>query len=71
LFVECKNDECYLPDLSDYILFDSQNRSIDLSQVEELIKDKYTKVEVFYNPFKLEVKTSLNRFNIFTQEPIV
>ena len=70
LFVECKNDECYLPDLSDYILFDSQNRSIDLSQVEELIKDKYAKVEVFYNPFKLEVKTSLNRFNIFTQESI-
>ncbi|MCK9372754.1 MAG: type I CRISPR-associated protein Cas7 [Sulfuricurvum sp.] len=70
LFVECKNDECYLPDLSDYILFDSQNRSIDLSQVEELIKDKYAKVEVFYNPFKLDVKTSLNRFNIFTQESI-
>ena len=70
LFVECKNDECYLPDLSDYILFDSQKRSIDLSQVEELIKGKYAKVEVFYNPFKLEVKTSLNRFNIFTQESI-
>jgi len=70
LFVECKDTECYLPDLSDYILFDSQNRSIDLSQVEELIKDKYAKVEVFYNPFKLEVKTSLNRFNIFTQESI-
>jgi len=70
LFVECKDDKCYLPDLSDYILFDSQNRSIDLLQVEELIKDKYAKVEVFYNPFKLEVKTSLNRFNIFTQESI-
>lgn len=70
LFVECKDAECYLPDLSDYIIFDSQKRSIDLLQVEELIKDKYIKVEVFYNPFKLEVKTSLNRFNIFTQESI-
>jgi CRISPR-associated protein Csh2 len=70
LFVECKDSECYLPDLSDYIKFDSQNRSIDLLQVEELIKGKYAKAEVFYNPFKLEVKTSLNRFNIFTQESI-
>lgn len=70
LFVECKDDKCYLPDLSDYITFDSQNRSIDLSQVEELIKDKYANVEVFYNPFKLAVKTSLNRFNIFTNESI-
>lgn len=70
LFVECKDDECYLPDLSDYIIFDSQNRSIDLSDIEELIKDKFTKAEVFYNPFKLSVKTALNKFNIFTNEPI-
>lgn len=70
LFVECKDDECYLPDLSDYIKFNSQNRSIDLSEVEELIKGKFSKVEVFYNHFKLDVKTSLDKFNIFTKEPI-
>jgi len=70
LFVECKNDECYLPDLSDYIKFDSQNRSIDLSELEELVKDKYEKVEVYYNPFKLEVSTTLDTFNIFTKEKL-
>ena len=70
LFVECKDDECYLPDLSDYIIFDSQNRSIDLSDLEKLIKNKYDKVEVYYNPFKLEVSTTLDTFNIFTKEKI-
>lgn len=70
LFVECKDDECYLPDLSDYIKFDSQDRSIDLSEVEELIKNKFSKVEVFYNPFKLSVKTTQEKFNIFTKEKI-
>lgn len=70
LFVECKDDECYLPDLSDYVKFDSQARSVDLSEVEKLIKDKYSKVEVYYNSFKLDVKTSLGKFDIFTKEPI-
>ena len=70
LFVECKDSECYLPDLSDYIKFDSQNRSIDLSDVEELVKDKHEKVEVYYNPFKLRVNTTLDTFNIFTKEKL-
>lgn len=70
LFVECKDGECYLPDLSDYVKFDSQNRSIDLSDIEKLIKDTYAKVEIFYNPFKLDVKTSFDTFNIFTQEKL-
>jgi len=70
LFVECKDGECYLPDLSDYVKFDSQARSVDLSEVEKLIKDKYSKVEVYYNSFKLDVKTSLDKFDIFTKEPI-
>lgn len=70
LFLECKDEECYLPDLSDYVKFDSQARNVDLSEVEELIKNKFSKVEVFYNPFKLSVKTSLDKFNIFTKEPI-
>ena len=72
LFVECKDDTTYFPDLSDYINFDSdsEKRSIDLTELEELIGDKYEKVEVYYNPYKLEVVTSLDRFNIFTQEKI-
>lgn len=70
LFVECADGECYLPDLSDYVKFDSQKRSIDLSEVEKLIKGKFAKVEVYYNPFKLEVNTSLDTFNIFTKEKL-
>ncbi len=75
IFIECKDDDAYFPDLSDYIQFNSddlidEKREIDLSQLEELIKDKYEKAEVFYNPFKVIVKTSLDTFNIFTQEKI-
>jgi CRISPR-associated protein Csh2 len=70
LFVECKDHEYYLPDLSDYVKFDSQNRSIDLSEVEELIKGQFSNTEVYYNPFKLDVKTSFDTFNIFTKEKI-
>lgn len=70
LFLTCKDEECYLPDLSDYIKFDSQKREIDLSKVEKLIEGKYADVEVYFNPFKLSLKTSLNRFNIFTQEKL-
>jgi len=70
LFIECEDDECYLPDLSNYIDFDSKKREIDLSKVEKLIKDKYKNVEVYYNPFKLSVNTTLDTFNIFTKEKL-
>lgn len=70
LFIECKEDDTYLPDLSDYIKFDSEKRSIDLSEIENLIKDRFSKVEVYFNPFKLEVNTTLDKFNIFTQEKL-
>jgi len=70
LFVECNEDDIYFPDLSDYIEFNSDKRSIDLSKVEELIKNKYEKVEVYFNPFKLEVNTTLDKFNIFTSEKL-
>jgi len=72
LFVECKDDTTYLPDLSDYIEFDSdsEKRVVDLTKVEEIIGSNYAKVEVYYNPFKLDVVTTLDKFNIFTQEKI-
>ncbi len=70
LFVECNDDECYLPDLSDYIKFDSDKRSIDLSDIESMIEGKYEKVEIFYNPFKIDVVTKLDKFNIFTNEKL-
>jgi len=70
LFLTCKDEECYLPDLSDYIKFDSQKREIDLSELEKLIEGKFASIEVYYNHFKLKVKTSLSCFNIFTQEKL-
>ncbi len=72
LFVECKDDKTYLPDLSDYIKFnsDSEKREIDLSELEELIQGKYESVEIHYNPYKLDVSTTLDKYNIFTGEKI-
>jgi len=55
LFVEYENEK-YLPDLSEYIKFDSQNREVDLSVIEELVGDD-AKVEVFADTYKLKVKT--------------
>jgi len=69
LFVECNNDEYYLPDLSEYIEFDSDTRSIDLSKVEELVGDKGD-IEVHSNPYKLKVITTKTHKNIFTGEVI-
>ncbi len=69
LFVECNDKECYLPDLSDYIKFDSEKREINLSDIEKLIGDKGT-IEVYSNPFKLSVITTSTHKNIFTKEVI-
>jgi len=70
LFVECDDDECYLPDLSDYIEFNSESRTVDLNLIEELIRGKSSNTEVYYNPYKLKVQTSLPSFNIFTKEKL-
>lgn len=69
LFVECHDNETYLPDLSDYVTFDSRNRRIDLSAIEKIVGERAT-VEVYYNPFKLTVTTTYPCKNIFTQESI-
>ncbi len=69
LFVECNDDECYLPDLSDYIKFDSQKREVDLRDVEKLVGNKGS-IEVYSNPFKLNVITTSTHKNIFTKEAI-
>jgi CRISPR-associated protein Csh2 len=69
LFVKCNDDECYLPDLSDLIEFDSQKREVDLSKVEEIVGDK-GEIEIYMNPFTLSIKTTKPVKNIFTQESI-
>ena len=70
LFIECEDEECYLPDLSNYIEFDSQKREVDLSQIETMIEGKVSKVEIYCNPFKLSVISKYDKFNIFTKEKI-
>jgi len=69
LFVECKDKDTYLPDLSDYIEFDSEERTVDLTKLEELVGDK-GEIEVYSNPYKLKVITTKAHRNIFTNEEI-
>ena len=63
LFVEYESEK-YLPDLSEYIKFDSKNREVELSIIEELVGDG-AKVEVFADPYKLKVKTKWEVKSIF------
>jgi len=63
LFVEYE-DEKYLPDLSEYIKFDSEKREVDLSDVEKLVGDN-AKVEVYADTLKLKVKTKWEVKSIF------
>ena len=69
LFVECKDDMTYLPDLSEYIEFDSEQRSVDLSKIEKIVGDR-ADIEVYSNPYKLKVITTKTHRNIFTNEEI-
>ncbi len=63
LFVEYESEK-YLPDLSEYIKFDSQNREVDLSVIEELVGDE-AKVEVYADTYKLKVKSKWEVKSIF------
>ena len=69
LFVECHDTMTYFPDLSEYIEFDSQERSVDLTQIEKMVGDKGN-IEVYLNPYKLKVITTKTHKNIFTNEEI-
>jgi CRISPR-associated protein Csh2 len=69
LFVECKEKDTYLPDLSDYIEFDSEQRAVDLTGIEEMVGDK-AEMKVYSNPYKLKVITTKAHRNIFTNEEI-
>jgi CRISPR-associated protein Csh2 len=69
LFVECKDSMTYFPDLSDYIEFDSKERSLDLTNIEKIVGDR-AEIEVYSNPYKLKVITTKIHKNIFTKEDI-
>ena len=63
LFIEYENEK-YLPDLSEYIKFDSEKREVDLSNIEKLIGDN-AKVEIYADILKLKVKTKWKVKSIF------
>ena len=63
LFIEYENEK-YLPDLSEYIKFDSEERIVDLSDIEKLVGDS-AKVEVYADTLKLKVKTKWKVKSIF------
>ena len=65
LFVEYESEK-YLPDLSEYIKFDSKNKEVDLSIIEELVGDG-AKVEVYADPYKLKVKTKWEVKSIYEE----
>ncbi len=65
LFVEYESEK-YLPDLSEYIQFDSKNKEVNLSVIEELVGDG-AKVEVFADPYKLKVKTKWEVKSIYEE----
>jgi CRISPR-associated protein Csh2 len=69
LFVECNDKETYLPDLSDYVEFNSEERAVDLTKLEALVGDR-GEIEVYSNPYKLKVITTKAHRNIFTNEEI-
>lgn len=64
-FVECEEDDLYLPDLSEFIEYDSKNNLLDLSKLENLVKNK-GKIEIYYDLYNLKLKTSISDIkNIF------
>ena len=69
LFVECKDKDTYFPDLSDYVEFNSQERAVDLTKIEEIVGAR-GEIEVYSNPYKLKVITTKTHRNIFTNEEI-
>ena len=73
IFVETNdNSKFYLPDLSEYITYNSQERKIDLSNIDQILKsDEIKSIEVFYNPVttKLEkLSATAKYFNIITMK---
>jgi len=75
MFVETNdNSKFYLPDLSEYIKYDSEARKIDLSKIDQILKmDEIKSIEIYYNPtttgiVKLDKSEKINYFNIITMK---
>lgn len=84
MFVECKNNKLYLPDLAQYVGFEKCKKEdekdiINLSNLvflnEEKIAEKIEKIEIYYNPHTIELSSNFQNIiiehkNIFTQEAL-
>ncbi len=73
LFVETiDGSKLYLPDLSDYITYNSREREIDLTNIDLILKkDEIKSIEVYYNSITTKLKKLENTakyFNIITME---
>ncbi len=73
LFVETKeNSKYYLPDLSEYIEYISQDNTIDLTKIDEILRNEEIKsIEIYYNPVTTKLKkmtADAEYFNIVTMK---
>ncbi len=73
IFVETKeNSKYYLPNLSEYIEYESQTRTIDLTNIDKILEtDEIKNIEVYYNPVttKLQkLEANAKYFNIVTMK---
>ena len=76
MFVECKeNSKLYLPDLSEYIKFDSEKREVDLSELKTYLNHKdIESIEIYIDDFKISINSDeikkIKKYNIYTKEEI-
>lgn len=73
LFVETiDGSKLYLPDLSEYIIYNSMEREIDLTNIDLILqKHEIKSIEIYYNPITTKLKKLKNDakyFNIITME---
>ncbi len=75
LFIETKKDsKYYLPDLSEYITYNSEINEIDLTKLNEILKkENIESIEIYYNPVTTKINTlnlEANYFNIITKQEL-
>lgn len=75
VFVETTS-ELYLPDLAQYVTFEKKEKDEITLKFDELLNslgDEILNVEVYYNPYKLNINANINKakyFNLFTKKEV-
>lgn len=68
MFIETA-ENAYLPDLSNYLEFDSLKRELNLNTIENLLSSgEIKKAEIFYNPLALKVISKFDKFDLYSGE---